>query len=78
MKDEKIPLTTLCARLERAIHADVGMQGLKTLLYGWRCKYGRVTSAQLQMRRNACGFIYLTLSEVESFSAYAGYDLTID
>ena len=78
MNEEKIALTTLCARLERAIHADIGMQRLKTLLYGWKCKYGRVTNAQLQMRRNACGFIYLTSSEVESFSAYAGYDLTQD
>ena len=78
MKDEKIPLTTLCARLERAIHCPVGMEGLKTLLYGWRCKYGRVTSVQLQMRRNKSGFQYLTLLEAQSLSAYAGYDLTVD
>ena len=76
MRHNKIPLTTLCARLERAIHADVGMQGFNTLLYGWKRKYRRVNNAQLQMRRNKSGFQYLTLSEAQSLSAYAGYDLT--
>ena len=38
MKKEAITLTTLAARLERAIHADVGMKGLNTLLYGWARK----------------------------------------
>lgn len=78
MNDEKIPLTTLCARLERAIHCPVGMQGLKTLLYGWRCKYGRIDVFTLSSRRNACGFMYLTPGEVDSLSAYAGYDLSHD
>ena len=34
-----ILLTTLAARLERAINADVGMKGLKILIYGWKRKY---------------------------------------
>ena len=78
MNDEKIPLTTICARLERAIHCPVGMTGLKILLYGWKVKYGRVATIQLQQRRSQCGFQYLTLHETELFSAYAGYDLTKD
>ena len=38
MKKDAITLTTLAARLERAIHKGVGLQGLKVLLYGWKMK----------------------------------------
>ena len=39
VKKDVIFLTTLATRLERAIHADVGMKGLKILIYGWNKKY---------------------------------------
>ena len=38
MNKNAITLTTLAARLERAIHCDVGMKGLRILLYGWARK----------------------------------------
>lgn len=79
MREElKIPLTTICARLERAIHADVGMKGLNILLYGWITKYGRCSRARLCMRKELDGVGWLTRSEAEFFSKYAGYDLTKD
>ena len=78
MKKGAITLTTLAARLERAIHADVGLQGLNILLYGWMKKYGRCSRAKLCMRENADGEGWLTPSETEHFSQYCGYDLTRD
>ena len=78
MKKDAITLTTLAARLERAIHADVGMQGLNVLLYGWITKYGRVSRALLSARKRDDGEPWLSKVEVYSFSLYAGYDLTED
>jgi hypothetical protein len=78
MKKDAITLTTLCARLERAIHADVGMKGLMTLLYGWRMKYHLIEDHTFHCRRQEDGEAWLTLAEVRSFSHYAGYDLTHD
>ena len=78
MKKDAITLTTLAARLERAIHKDVGMEGLHTLLYGWRVKYGVIDSYTMTNRRTQAGEAYLTLSEARLFSLYAGYDLTRD
>ena len=75
MKKNAILLTTLAARLERAIHCDVGMQGLKTLLYGWM-KKGGVSRTTLFMRKKSAGEEYLTPEEVRNFSSYAGYDLS--
>ncbi len=78
MRKDAITLTTLAARLERAIHADVGMKGLHTLLYGWRVKYGVIDGYTMTSRRTQAGEAYLTLSEARLFSHYAGYDLTVD
>ncbi len=75
MKKDAITLTTLAARLERAIHADVGMQGLNILLYGWMQK-GGVSRTTLFMRKKSAGEEYLTPNEVRNFSLYAGYDLS--
>lgn len=73
----KIPLTTVAARLERAIHADVGLQGLNILLSGWMQK-GGVKKSTLSMRKKGTGEVYLTPNEVRNFSSYAGYDLSKD
>ena len=78
MNKNAITLTTLAARLERAIHADVGMKGLKILLYGWRVKYGIVDGFTMTNRRTQSGEAYLTIPEAVHFSQYAGYDLTRD
>ncbi len=78
MKQNAITLTTLCARLERAIHADVGMQGLKILLYGWRIKYGIIGEHTLSQRAYEDGEPYLEIAEACHFSRYCGYDLTRD
>ena len=78
MKKSSITLTTLCARLERAIHADVGMQGLKILLYGWKMKYHILDSHTMTSRRTQAGEAFLTYPEAVHFSRYCGYDLTHD
>ena len=78
MKKDAITLTTLAARLERAIHKDVGMQGLKILLYGWRMKYGIIDMFTFTSRKTQAGEPYLTYPEAVHFSEYAGYDLTRD
>ena len=78
MKENAITFETLCARLERAIHADVGMHGLNILLYGWMKKYGIITYAHMSMRRKRDGSCWLSLGEAVHFSRYAGYDLTCD
>ena len=74
----KIPLTTLAARLEKAIHADVGMQGLKTLLYGWKMKDHVINDHTFNNRVLQSGEAYLTQHEAKQFSQYCGYDLTHD
>ena len=79
MREElKIPLTTICARLERAIHADVGMKGLNILLYGWKQKCHIITDHTFPLRKQTAGNPYLTWLETQSFSYYCGYDLTHD
>lgn len=78
MKQNAVKLTTLCARLERAIHADVGMKGLRTLLYGWRMKYHLIEDHTFYNRRLEDGEPWLSIGETRSFSHYAGYDLTHD
>ena len=78
MKQNAVLLSTLCARLERAIHCDVGMKGLNTLLYGWAQKRGFNLSALLWMREKRDGEPWLDTQEVYLFSLYAGYDLSVD
>lgn len=78
MNKDAITFTTLCARLERAIHADVGMHGLNILLYGWITKHGKVSRPLLNLRKQKDGEYWLTAGEAVHFSRYAGYDLTRD
>ena len=77
MMKHAITFTQLAARLERAIHCDVGLQGLNILLYGWMRK-GGINRSTLCMRKKSIGEEYLTLEEVRIFSLYAGYDLSKD
>lgn len=78
MKKDAVTFAQLTARLERAIHADVGLYGLNILLYGWITKYGKVTRPILNLRKRADGEFWLSLGEAVNFSRYAGYDLTHD
>ena len=78
MKKDAITFAQLTARLERAIHCDVGLKGLNILLYGWITKHGRCSRPQLCMRKKADGEFWLSRSEAEHFSQYCGYDLTHD
>ena len=80
MNKNAITLTTLAARLERAIHCDVGMKGLKILLYGWMKKRARhgLRTVNFAARGSYSGECYLTPNEAYEFSDYAGYDLTHD
>ena len=78
MRKNAITLTTLAARLERAIHADVGMKGLNTLLYGWARKKNWNINALFWTREKRDGEPWLSLDETKSLSEYAGYDLSHD
>ena len=78
MNEENVLLTTLCARLERTIHAAVGMKGLNILMYGWSKKKNFNLNALLWIREKRKGEPFLTLNEVKELSEYAGYDLTKD
>ena len=79
MKKDAITFETICSRLERAIHAEVGREGLDILIYGWLKRNSRlVTRQSLWARLNADGEEWLTPYELDSFSRYAGYDLTKD
>ena len=62
----------LLSRLELAIDAKVGIEGLNTLLYGWKKfrKYGAKYRHALEAR----DWLYIT--EVMDLSEYAGCDLT--
>ena len=75
MKKRKYPLAQLAANLEKAIHCDVGMHGLRILLYGWMKKTQLVDNKILNDRKQMRGEQYLTAHEALSFSKYAGYDL---
>ena len=72
---ERYYFTQLAAALERAIHADVGLEGLDILMHGW-IKKGGINRSTLFMRKRYTGEEYLTPLEVAEFSRYAGYDLT--
>ena len=78
MKRDAITFAQLTARLERAIHCDVGLKGLNILIYGWIVKCRMISRSALCMRERTDGESWLTPSEAEHFSKYAGYDLTKD
>ena len=69
---QRITKTQLAANLEKAIRCDVGMQGLNTLLYGWK-QYRHFGTKYCKVLLNR-DFLYIT--EVLDLSEYAGYDLT--
>ena len=68
---KKYYFTDIIRRLEVAIHCDVGEKGFKILLYGWRVRFG--FSVHHFDARD-----YMTETEIQSFSRYAGYDLSKD
>ena len=77
MDENKIPLTTIAARLERCLQTDVGMPGLQVLLYGWQHhrRFHAVSNRLLAARRYTDGYRWLTYQETLSLSRYAGYNL---
>lgn len=77
MNKDAISFNTLAARLERAIHADVGMEGLEILMHGFVRK-GAINRETLRTRLKRDGEAWLTYYEARAFSLYAGYDLTAD
>ena len=58
----------IAERLDEVLGAQVGMQGLTTLLYGW-------TRKDPQLRTNISHRTWLFGYEVKELSAYAGYNL---
>lgn len=83
MTEPKIPFTVIAARLEQAIHTDVGLHGLHVLLCGWQRKrrlrgFGRINFTQRAKDDKELHEPYLFQSELVSFGKYAGYDLTFD
>ena len=75
MKKKKYSMAQLAANLEKAIHCDVGIRGLRILLYGWMKKTQLASNSLLNERKRKKGEMYLTEREAKSFSKYAGYDL---
>ena len=70
---EKISKTELAARLEARVDcAEGGMEGLNTLMYGW--KRFRKYDAKYRHALEARDWLYK--SEVMDLSQYAGCDLT--
>ena len=72
---ERYYFTELAAALERVLHADVGLEGLDTLIYGWLHK-GHCSRETLRKRQQRDGEKWLTHIEAQSLSEYAQYDLT--
>ena len=68
----RITKIQLTANLEKALQCDVGMEGLNTLLFGW--KKHRHFGAQYCKTLLNRDWLYIT--EALDFSDYAGYDLT--
>ncbi len=68
----RIDKATLAARLGAAIGQEVGIEGLNTLLYGWK-KKRRFGARYLDALKHR-DWLYIT--EVMDLSDYAGYDLT--
>ena len=64
----QISKTAIAERLDEVLGAEVGLQGLKTLLYGW-------TRKDPQQRTNNGHTPWLIHHEGTELSAHAGYDL---
>ena len=69
---QRISKEQLARNLDRVLGAEVGMQGLNTLMSGW--KNHRHYGEKYRHAINARDFLYIT--EVLDLSEYAGYDLT--
>ncbi|MBR4564722.1 MAG: hypothetical protein IKO26_09760 [Paludibacteraceae bacterium] len=69
---QRISKEELAVRLERAIGAKVGIEGLNTLLYGWK-KYRKYGAKYLDALKHR-DWMYIV--EVQDFSEYAGYSLS--
>lgn len=69
---QQISKAELADRLDAAVGAPVGIEGLDKLLYGWKRyrHYGRKYLNALKHRK------WLYIVEVQDLSDYAGYDLT--
>ena len=69
---QRISKAELAQRLYAAIGYPAGMEGLNTMLYGWKVmrKYGVKYLNALKHRE------WLYIVEVMDFSQYVGYDLT--
>ena len=69
----KITKNQLVRNLNRVLGENVGMEGLKTLLYGWMNyrRYGR------KYRKAVANRDWLYRMEVADLSDYAGYDLML-
>jgi hypothetical protein len=75
MHREIITLHELAANLEKAIHCEVGIRGLRILLYGWIKKEHKITQQTLSNRKRKHKTFFLTKTEAKAFSQYLGYDL---
>ena len=64
----QISKTELARRLDAVLGEKVGMEGLNILIYGW-------TRKNPKQRVNIRHRTWLYDYEVQSLSAYAGYDL---
>ena len=69
---QRISKEELAVRLECAIGARVGIEGLNTLLYGWK-KYRKYGAKYLDALKHR-DWMYIV--EVQDFSEYAGYCLS--
>ena len=77
MKENVVTFPQLCARLERAIHCPVGMEGLDILMFGWIKKKHLLCKATLIMRERRDGVMWLTLGEAVMFSRGWALDISI-
>ena len=69
---QRISKEQLARNLDRVLGAEVGMQGLNTLIFGWFefKHYGSQYREAVYHRR------WLYITEVLELSEYAGYDLS--
>ena len=79
MDAEKIPLTTVFARLERIIHSPIEEKDFKNFLWWWRKHDPFAPSVYtLGMRRNRDGEEWLLRFELQRLSKFAGYNLCLE
>lgn len=74
---ERYYFTFLARQLERILQADVGLEGLETLMHGFIRK-GGINHETLRKRKSRDGEEWLSPYEAKEFAKYAGYDLLSD